>query len=875
MVKEQRSPVGLRFDESPTLDTLSPAPGASPDSAHGRFLPGTIFGGRYRMIELTGRGGMGEVYRADDLEVGQTVALKFLPSSIASDEIALARLRTEVRLARQVSHPNVCRVFDLGHLEDRYFLSMEYVDGEDLSSVLRRMGRPSAEKAVQIARQICAGLAAAHGSGVLHRDLKPANIMLDGRGRVRLMDFGLSDVAGEAQATDGFAGTPMYMAPEQIEGAAASVRTDIYALGAVLYEVITGARPYPADNIADLCRMQRSGVSPLPPSQQAPGLDPAYDRVILQCLELRPQARPASAAEVAAALGTENALREAIAAGETPSPELLAAAGSTGVLSVRVAGILLASVIVMILAAVWLGRYATILGGSDPDKSPEVLIDRAREIINFTAVPAPNGDSAHGFFINGNYVKYVAKEHDWRNWTPLLGQPPGPLRFWYRQSPQPLIPANQAGLVYETDPPVNEPGMVSVLLDAHGLLRTFWFVPPLSEPKEKSRSPVDWTPFFKAAGFDPKQFVEAEPQWIPTHAFDFRVSWDGKPNAVPIHIDAAAFHGVPIDFDVGGPWASPSAVEAEQRNQWAANLSAAAETIIILLMLGAGLVLARMNLRAGRTDRRGAAHLAVYFLFASAVSGILAAHWPHELSRFWGVFSKVAGNVTFGAGFVWLSYLALDPFARRYWPDLLISWNRILAGRVRDPLVGRDILIGAVVACVQALLWYGLVTLTLWIRMPEVTPSSGFDAGFLGSPAQAASAIIYQQFMAIIIALASTLILVLARLLLRNKLPALLAAGIGMMFLLNFRIENVYVISFAVVSTTLFLLLLVRFGILAFGTSIFVVGLLYWTALTLDMSRWYAGRSTMVMLLVLGIAVYGFRCAVGKKPLLSEFLERA
>ncbi len=143
MVQEQHSPVGLRVDESPTLGTLSPATGASPDSTHGRFLPGTIFGGRYRMIELLGRGGMGEVYRADDLEVGQTVALKFLPSSVASDEIALARLRNEVRLARQVSHPNVCRVFDLGHLEDRYFLSMEYVDGEDLSSVLRRMGRPS------------------------------------------------------------------------------------------------------------------------------------------------------------------------------------------------------------------------------------------------------------------------------------------------------------------------------------------------------------------------------------------------------------------------------------------------------------------------------------------------------------------------------------------------------------------------------------------------------------------------------------------------------------------------------------------------------------------------------------------------------------
>ena len=873
MVEEQRSPVCLPIDESPTLDTGAPAPGAPPDSAQGRFLPGTIFGGRYRIIELLGRGGMGEVYRADDLEVGQTVALKFLPSSVANDEIALARLRNEVRLARQVSHANVCRVFDLGHLEDRYFLSMEYVDGEDLSSVLRRMGRPSAEKAVQIARQICAGVAAAHASGVLHRDLKPANIMLDGRGRVRLMDFGLSDLAREAERTGEFAGTPIYMAPEQLDGAAASVRTDIYALGAVLYEVMTGTRPYPVDTLADLRRVQRTGTSPLPPSQQASGVDPAYDRVILQCLEVRPQARPASAGEVAAALRSEDALQEAIAAGETPSPELLAAAGSTGVLSVRVAGTLLASVVLLMLGAVWLAEYATVLGRSDPDKSPEVLTDRAREIIKATGTPAPAKDSAYGIFVNDTYVKYLAQEHDWRNWTQFLRLPCGPLRFWYRQSPQLLIPGDQGGVVGETDPPTTEPGMVNVLLDAHGLLRTFQFVPPLWEPKEKGRPQVDWTPLFNAAGFDQNQFVETEPQWIPQHAFDFRISWDGKPNGTFVHIDAAAFHGVPIDFDVSGAWASPSVVEAQRSKQWVFDLLASAQTIIILLMLGAGLLLSRMNLRTGRADRRGAARVAVYFLLASAISGFLAAHWPHELPRFWYVFSKIAGNVTFGAAFVWVSYMALDPYARRYWPDLLISWNRLLAGRVRDPLVGRDTLVGVAVACIQALLWYGFLTLTHWIRMPEVTPSTGFHSEFLRSPAQALGVVVYHQFMAVIIALAITLILVVARLLLRNKLLALLVAGISMMFL-SFRLESIYVTLFALVSAMLFLVLLVRFGILAFGTSIFVADLIYWTALTLDMSRWYAGRSVAIMLLVLGIAIYGFRCAVGKKALLSEFLER-
>ena len=148
----------------------------------GRFLPGTLLLERYRVVALLGRGGMGEVYRADDLTLDQPVALKFLPEALASDADALERFRNEVRTARRVSHANVCRVYDVGEVERQPFLSMEYVDGEDLASLLRRIGRLPGDKALEIGRQLCAGLAAAHREGVLHRDLKPANVMLDGRG---------------------------------------------------------------------------------------------------------------------------------------------------------------------------------------------------------------------------------------------------------------------------------------------------------------------------------------------------------------------------------------------------------------------------------------------------------------------------------------------------------------------------------------------------------------------------------------------------------------------------------------------------------------------------------------------------------------------
>jgi serine/threonine-protein kinase len=144
------------------------------------------------MIGLLGQGGMGEVYRVDDLKLGQPVSLKFLPASLADDPERLDRFLAEVRLSRQVSHPNVCRVYDIGETDGSHFLTMEYVDGEDLATLLRRIGRLPGAKAHEIARQICAGLAAAHDKKVLHRDLKPSNIMIDGSGRARITDFGLA-----------------------------------------------------------------------------------------------------------------------------------------------------------------------------------------------------------------------------------------------------------------------------------------------------------------------------------------------------------------------------------------------------------------------------------------------------------------------------------------------------------------------------------------------------------------------------------------------------------------------------------------------------------------------------------------------------------
>ena len=217
------------------------------------------------------------MYRADDLKLGQPVALKFLPKALASDPVRRERFFAEVRITRQLSHPNICRVYDIAEFEGQHFLSMEYIDGEDLASLIKRIGYLSNEKALEIARQFAAGLAAAHEKGVLHRDLKPANIMIDidGHGRVRITDFGLAVAAGDDTKEEAqIFGTPAYMAPEQFAGKGATTRSDIYALGLILYEIYSGKKAFTAGTIAEL-RAQKDGHTPTAPSEIRKDLTPS------------------------------------------------------------------------------------------------------------------------------------------------------------------------------------------------------------------------------------------------------------------------------------------------------------------------------------------------------------------------------------------------------------------------------------------------------------------------------------------------------------------------------------------------------------------------------------------------------------------------
>jgi tetratricopeptide (TPR) repeat protein len=263
---------------------------AGPDVSDDAFAPGDVLAGRYRMIARIGRGGMGDVWRADDLVLQTPVALKLIHSTAPEGR---ARILNEVRLARQITHPAVCRVFDVGEAAGGIFYSMELVEGEDLAALLRRVGRLPSEKVIDIGTQLCAGLTVAHAQGVLHRDLKPANVLIDNQGLVRITDFGIA-ISSTDTYTHRLTGTPAYMAPEQLaRGTPLSERTDVYALGLVLYELLTG-RP----------AFDRSGATeqPPPPSTIVPNVNPQLERVIMQALSLDPRDRPSTAIEMSAVL---------------------------------------------------------------------------------------------------------------------------------------------------------------------------------------------------------------------------------------------------------------------------------------------------------------------------------------------------------------------------------------------------------------------------------------------------------------------------------------------------------------------------------------------------------------------------------------------
>lgn len=831
-----------------------------------RFIPGEILAERYRIVGLLGKGGMGEVYRADDLKLGQPVALKFLPDHLLNDGAALARFHREVRVARQVSHRNVCRVYDIGEVNGRHFLSMEFIKGEELSSLLRRIGRLPQDKAVQIARQICAGLAAAHDIGFLHRDLKPANIMIDGDGNARILDFGLGGLAGEFGEEEVRAGTPAYMSPEQIEGKEQTVQSDIYSLGLVLYELFTGRRAFEAVSLNELIKLRRSDPTPTTPTSIVKDLDPLIEKIIDRCLQKEPGQRPASTLQVAAALPGGDPLAAALAAGETPSPEMVAAAPTEGALKPAVAMALLAAFVIAMAIVLWLTKYTAVYRYTSLDQPPEVLRTRAKEITKAFGYSTTPADTADGFILKTDYLDYIRSiDQSPSRWNRLRTEGVGAYRYWYRQSPRYFDTLDHI----EVDrPALDVSGMVSMYLDTEGKLHWFTGVPPQREPANPNPPPADWSIPFRQAGLDIANFKEVPSKFVPLHAYDARTAWDGADSQHPefkTHVEAAAFRGQLVYFETIYPWDHPLRQELPPESGSDRIFSIMIISVYLIVLVASALI-ARRHLRQGAGDRRGAARVALFYFTVKMLVWLFSEHHNGSLLYEFKVFFFSIASAVFTSGFLWLLYIAIEPHIRKRSPRRIISWSRLLAGSFRDPMIGRDILLGAAFGAPMILgITFGFAGLRLFGRPPELALNPGnelIDSHlFVLRFADQITASLYLAFSAFFI-------LLLLVIFLRRERLALLALWV-LVTTLSMLVTQTDVRMTPVVAIYgfLFVFVLYRYGLLALVFAMFLGHLWVFFPVTSEFSAWYATDFVISLVICVALTIYGFYTSLAGQSL--------
>ncbi len=287
-------PVPPELANAPTLLYSSPLP---------ELTPGSIFADRYLVIDKLGKGGMGKVYKVLDQEINESVALKLIKPEIAADRETIERFQNEIKIARRITHKNICRMYHLSREKDTFYITMEYIQGENLKKMIRMTKGMSLGTALSIAQQVCEGLAEAHRLGIVHRDLKPQNIMLDEEGGVRVMDFGIaSSIETKGATLPGMMiGTPEYMSPEQIDGGQVDARSDIYSLGIILYEMLTGKTPFSGDTPWSVV-LKHKNDRPHDPREINPAIPESMSQVILRCLEKQKEKRYQSAEELLAGL---------------------------------------------------------------------------------------------------------------------------------------------------------------------------------------------------------------------------------------------------------------------------------------------------------------------------------------------------------------------------------------------------------------------------------------------------------------------------------------------------------------------------------------------------------------------------------------------
>ncbi len=827
-----------------------------------RFSPGNLLDDRYRIVALLGAGGMGEVYRADDLKLGQQVALKFLPREMLHPS-AIERLYGEVRLGRKISHPNVCRLYDISEWNGYHFVTMEYIDGEDLASLLRRIGKLPQEKAVELSQHICAGLAAAHGLGVVHRDLKPANIMIDGRGNAIITDFGLAALAEDLEGRSDVAGTPAYMAPEQLRRGTATHKSDLYSLGLILYEMFTGHRKFQGRSIEEMQRLhEESDASSIP--RETRTIDPVIQQVVLKCLEPDPEDRPRSIHSVIAALPGADPLQAAIDAGDTPSPEMVAAAGESGELSLVWAAGLTVAALVILIWVVWVKQRSELYGLVSLPKHPRVLEEEARKILERTGFDSRARDSSYYLGLNPDYVSAPGQV---RNRIGLASDSVPPVVFYYRDSPEGLLSwRGNVGdrRILPNDPPVTSPGMTRVTLSPEGSLVNLLIIPGANEMTRGSEP--SWPSLFELAGFDFASARVVEPVFPAPVDTDHRRSWivpfPGDPEST-MRIDAGALGDQIVWFDVVPPWRQANPVDRQSYRdiQWTPQTEAI--TAVTIAVVFTAFWFARRNLRRGRGDRRGAVRLGLGTFLLLSIAYLLRADLGGYLTDFWNVMQDRVGRALFETLVIIILYLAIEPYLRRRWPTLLVAWSRLLAGRWSDPLVGRHVLLGVVAG-------------GIWAAIPRIAYVVGLDPGVRLGAAQSTLTSVRQALAVSIEAIQGpllnsiglTAVMVAIAVLLRRRIGGAVGvwillsslSAVGVFAGPDFEIARLILL---LVINLIFVAVLYRLGLLAAIVCWLVVDLM-WFPHTFDTDAFFFPSSAVMSMFVLGLLAWGLYASIGR-----------
>jgi serine/threonine-protein kinase len=532
---------------------------------------------------------------------------------------------------------------------------------------------------------------------------------------------------------------------------------------------------------------------------------------------------------------------------------------------------------VILLAA--LSPHITIAGRVPLDKPPAVLVDRAQQILASLGYSDPVADSASGFAIAQPFVRWAAATDERPGRWDILktGSPPA-LVFWHRTSPRLLVPQRQDPQVTNNDPPMAVSGMTYLIVDTLGRMIEFQAVPPQFESDPAPAAAPRWETLFDAAGLTLASFTPVTPQWSPRDFADTRAAWEGPLTDHPeyqLHVEAASYRGRPVSMLVLGPWSRPTRMAAPTRSVAQSILRGFVSLVIVALVIAA-LLIARYNLRAHRADPRSAARLAIFVMVGYAATWVIGAHHVSDVQQEINAFSRYFGGVLMSAGVLWVIYLALEPYVRRFWPDGILGWTRLVSGYVRDPLVGRDVLTGCAFAVILAMPEMLFNLLPPLVGRPPALPLFETYVDALMGPASLLS-ILFDAFVnGIFIAMFAVLGYVLLRLALRRTSLAV-AAALVLLSLVQAQavltsgapmwMAAIYQLSFIAIITTV----VVRYGLLVSAVAFAVGSVLERIPLTLSLSHWTAATSNVTIAIALGLTFFGFYASRAGQPLLGDF----